>query len=303
MVEKTNNRIVGIIFVLLGASFWGIGGTASDYLFDQAHINVNWFVSARLVISGLLLLGAQMLMGGKRAVFTIWKDSRSRLPLIIFSLFGMLLVQYSYMASIEAGNAAVATLLQYLAPIYIIIWMIIRGHERLQMSDVVAIFLTIVGTLLLLTNGSFEGLSVSGVALLWGIASGLSLAFYTLYARRLLDVYSSVTVVGWAMLIAGVCMNLVHPVWQVDMQDWTLMTVIVLGFTIIFGTTLAFWMFIKSLEYLEAKETTLLGTVEPLMAVLSSIIWLHLPFGVWQVVGMLLILVLVVYLSLAKKEI
>lgn len=213
----------------------------------------------------------------------------------------MLLVQYSYMASIEAGNAAVATLLQYLAPIYILIWLILKGHQKLQISDVIAILLTILGTLLLLTNGSFNGLSVPFISLIWGFISGISLAFYTLYARKLLDFYSSVTVVGWAMLIVGLCMNTFHPIWEVETHDWSVLTVIVLGFTVIFGTTLAFWMFIKSLEYLEAKETTLLGTVEPLTAVASSVIWLNLPFGSWQIVGMILILILVVYLSVAKK--
>ncbi|QUW23608.1 EamA family transporter [Sporosarcina sp. Marseille-Q4063] len=301
-MKNTNNRYVGIIFVILGASFWGIGGTAAGYLFEMANINVNWYVSTRLIISGLLLLGVQVMLTGRKKVFTIWKDSKKRIPLIIFSLFGMLLVQYSYMASIEAGNAAVATLLQYLAPVYIILWLIFRGLQRLQVLDIIAIFLTVLGTLLLLTNGSFNGLSVSGIAIVWGIISGISLTFYTLYARNLLGFYSSVTVVGWAMLIAGVCMNIVHPVWRVETHDWSLSTFIVLGFTIIFGTTLAFWMFIKSLEYLEAKETTLLGTVEPLTAVVSSVIWLNLPFGTWQVVGMILILVLVVCLSLTKKE-
>ncbi len=301
MMKNTNKRMTGVIFVLLGASFWGIGGTASDYLFENEGINVNWFVSTRLVISGLLLLGVQMLLTRKRAVFTIWKDRKSRLPLIIFSLFGMLLVQYSYMASIEAGNAAIATLLQYLAPIYILMWLIVKGYQRLQLSDMMVILLTVVGTLLLLTNGSFEALSVSSTALIWGIISGISLAFYTLYARKLLDHYSSVTVVGWAMLIAGIFMNIIHPVWQVNVHDWSFVTIMVLAFTIIFGTTLAFWMFINSLAYLEAKETTLLGTVEPLTAVVSSVIWLNLPFGSWQVMGMILILFLVVYLALARK--
>ncbi|MFD1445493.1 DMT family transporter [Oceanobacillus profundus] len=292
---------MGIIFVLMGASFWGIGGTAANYLFETADISVNWFVSTRLVISGILLLGIQLLLTGRKTVFTIWKNPQKRLSLIIFSLLGMLLVQYSYMASIAEGNAAVATLLQYLAPIYIIIWVIFRGHQRLHVSDVIAILLTIIGTLLLLTNGSFKGLSVPGIAIVWGIISGLSLAFYTLYARNLLRFYSSVTVVGWAMIIAGVCMNIIHPIWRVETQDWSAATIGVLGFSIIFGTTLAFWMFIKSLEYLEAKETTLLGTVEPLTAVVSSIIWLSIPFGLWQVIGMALILILIVYLSLVKK--
>lgn len=301
MMKSSNKGMTGVIFVLLGASFWGIGGTASDYLFENSGVNINWFVSTRLVISGLLLLGIQMLLTGKSTVFTIWTDRKSRLPLIIFSLFGMLLVQYSYMASIEAGNAAIATLLQYLAPIYILIWLIVRGYQKLQVSDVMVILLTVVGTLLLLTNGSFEALSVPSIALIWGIISGLSLAFYTLYAGKLLDHYSSVTVVGWAMLIAGVFMNVIHPVWKVNVLDWSFITVLILAFTIIFGTTLAFWMFIKSLEYLEAKETTLLGTVEPLTAVVSSVIWLNLPFGLWQVMGMILILLLVVYLALARR--
>lgn len=103
------------------------------------------------------------------------------------------------------------------------------------------------------------------------------------------------------MLIAGISMNMIHPIWKVDVHDWSFLTIIILAFTIIFGTTLAFWMFIKSLEYLEAKETTLLGTVEPLTAVVSSIIWLNLPFGSWQVMGMILILFLVIYLALARK--
>lgn len=103
------------------------------------------------------------------------------------------------------------------------------------------------------------------------------------------------------MLISGLCMNMIHPVWKVEVQDWSLIMMLVLAFTIHFGTTIAFWMFIKSLEYLEAKETTLLGTVEPLTAVVSSVIWLNLPFGLLQVVGMILILVMVVYLSLARK--
>src|SRR5699024_8221396 len=114
----------------------------------------------------------------------------------------------------------------------------------------------------------------------------------------------SVSVVGWAMLISGLCMNMIHQVWKVEVQDWSLITMLVLAFTILFVTTIAFWMFIKSLEYLEEKETTLLGTVEPLYAVVSSVIsviLLNLPFGFLQFVGMILILLMVVYLSLARK--
>ncbi|MFB6804180.1 DMT family transporter [Peribacillus butanolivorans] len=296
------NRLIGIFFVIFGASFWGVGGTVAQHLFQSGNIDVDWFVTTRLFIGGILLLSSQLVSSNRKHLFQIWKEPTSRNRLITFSLFGMLLVQYSYMASIALGNAAVATLLQYLAPIFIIFYFIVKGIQKLTRSDLLAISLTLLGTFLLLTNGSFNNLSVPFSGVIWGVISGLSLAFYTLYARSLLESFSSVIVVGWAMLLAGIVMNFVHPIWAIEAINWSASIYIALGFTILFGTALAFWMFIKSLEYLTAKETTLLGTVEPLTAVVSSILWLQLPFGTWQIVGGLLILVLVVYLSLQNKK-
>ncbi|MGG0284391.1 DMT family transporter [Peribacillus butanolivorans] len=296
------NRLIGIFFVIFGASFWGVGGTVAQHLFQSGNIDVDWFVTTRLLIGGILLLSSQLVSSNRKHLFQIWREPTSRNRLITFSLFGMLLVQYSYMASIALGNAAVATLLQYLAPIFIIFYFIVKGIQKLTRSDLLAISLTLLGTFLLLTNGSFNNLSVPFSAVIWGVISGLSLAFYTLYARSLLESFSSVIVVGWAMLLAGIMMNFVHPIWTIEATNWSASIYIALGFTILFGTALAFWMFIKSLEYLTAKETTLLGTVEPLTAVVSSILWLQLPFGTWQIVGGFLILVLVVYLSLQNKK-
>ena len=65
-------------------------------------------------------------------VFSIFREKIVVTRLVIFSILGMLLVQYSYMASIDYGNAAIATLLQYIAPVYIIIWYVLRGQDRIK---------------------------------------------------------------------------------------------------------------------------------------------------------------------------
>ena len=67
------------------------------------------------------------------SLFDIFKNKHSLFQLFIFSIFGMLLVQYAYMASINFGNTAIATLLQYIAPVYIIIWYVIRRKERFKL--------------------------------------------------------------------------------------------------------------------------------------------------------------------------
>lgn len=299
---KIQKRMIGIILAIVGASFWGLGGTVSDYLFRYRHIDINWYVTARLILSGIILMIIFKILNPHRSIFIIFTKFTSTLQLLIFSIFGMLLVQYSYMASIDEGNAAIATLLQYIAPVYIIFWYVARRKATFKFFDVLAITLTLTGTFLLLTNGSLDRLVVPTSNITWGVISGLALAFYTIYATKLLVNFSSILVVGWAMLISGILMNFKAPLWQFDISQITFSTLSYLSFGIIGGTAIAFFFFIKSLQYLSAKETTLFGTIEPVMAIVASAFWLKVTFLPFQLVGIVLIILLILMLSLKKDH-
>lgn len=295
-----NKRILGILLALIGGSLWGLNGTVSQYLFQHQNIDVNWFVTARLIGAGIILLAIQCIR--KKPIFTVWTNAKFRWQLLLFSIVGMLGVQYSYMASISYGNSAVATLLQYLAPIFIVLYLIMTKQQPFLKLDALVIAATLIGSWLLLTNGQIGSLSVSTPAIIWGIISALTLAFYTLYAKTLLAHFSALVVIGWGMLIAGLVMNFIHSIWTVEPSLFNLNTNLALFFTIFFGTAIAFWFFFQSVGYLSAKETTLLGTVEPLMAILSSVLWLALPFSWIQAAGAALILGVVLVISLIPKK-
>lgn len=294
-------RWPGFIFVILGASFWGIGGTVAQRLFQQESITVEWLVSIRLLIAGILLLFLSFIRDRKQ-VLKIWSDKKARIQIVIFGLLGMLAVQYTYMASIQLGNAAVATLLQYLAPVFIILYLVLAKVSKLKARDLFAVVLALSGTFLLLTNGSLASLSVPVSSVIWGILSGIALAFYTLYAGGLLRKWGSLNVIGWAMIIGGIGMSIIQPPWSVDTSNWALETYLYLGFVIFFGTMIAFWFYIESLKYLKPQETTLLGSLEPLTAIITSVLWLHIPFGTYQFLGASLILFMVLYLSFFKDK-
>lgn len=287
---------------ILGASFWGLGGTVSDYLFKHQNIDINWYVTSRLLISGLLLLTIFKILNPRQSIFIVFRNVTNTIQLLIFSTLGMLLVQYAYMASINYGNAAIATLLQYIAPVYIILWFIIRKKETFKLFDVIAILLTLTGTFLLLTNGSLDSLMVSSSSMIWGIISGLSLAFYTIYASNLLSKFPAILVVGWAMLISGILMNFKAPIWQFTMSQIDISVILYLAFGIILGTAMAFFFFIKSSNYLSAKETTLFGTIEPVIAIVASALWLKVVFLPFQLLGIVLIIILILALSLKKDK-
>ncbi len=259
-------------------------------------------MTTRLLIAGFLLLAVHFFRNDRSQIIGVWKTRRIAIQLIIFGLLGMLAVQYTYMASIKHGNAAVATLLQYLAPVMIIVYLIFRKQAVLTRRDLLTVSLALVGCFFLLTNGSITQLSVPTPAIIWGVLSGVALAFYTLYAIPLLKQYDSLVIVGWAMIIGSFALSFVHPPWQMDFTSLTVEAYLYLVFVIIFGTMIAFWFYIESLQSLVAKESSLLGSTEPLAAVFTTVFWLIEPFGTFQWFGTTCIILMIFVLALNKDS-
>ncbi|WP_338421153.1 DMT family transporter [Staphylococcus massiliensis] len=104
------------------------------------------------------------------------------------------------------------------------------------------------------------------------------------------------------MLIGGIGLSFIYPPWHMDYLSWSMMTIICFMISIVFGTMIAFWFYIESLNYISPQEAGVLGTIEPLMAILTSVLWLHVSFGIFQMVGVLCIIMMVVYLSIADSK-
>lgn len=303
-----SGRLKGIIMVITGASLWGLSGTAAQQLFQQEHVSTEWLVTIRLLISGSILLLFSSFGSKKSEVLGIWKQKKDANKLILFGLLGMLAVQYTYFASIKEGNAAVATLLQYLAPIFITVYLIFKWNIRPTQIDFISIALSLIGTFFLLTNGFIDNLAVSTPAIIWGILSGLSLAFYSLYSKELLEKSSSSVIVGWGMIIGGVGVTILHFfstnefILLSGMKYLQLNNLFLIAFVVIFGTLIAFYLYLDSIRYLTPKETTLFGCTEPLAAIISSILILHVPFQSFQLLGALCVIVMVLVLSQKPDE-
>lgn len=297
-----SSRSKGLLLVIIGATCWGIGGTVAKKLFEQFAVDVNWLVSTRLLAAGILLLTLQAILGGRSAVTSVWQHKFTAGRLILFGLAGMLAVQYTYMASIQHGNAAVATLLQYLSPVMIIMYLLLRRQMALSSRDLTMVTLALLGCFLLLTNGSLAGLTVPIPAIIWGVLSGVTAAFYTLYAAALVREHDSLTIVGWAMMIGGCGLSILHPPWQADFAHMAPTIWLYMAFIIIFGTMIAFWFYVKSLQYLSAREVSLLGSLEPLAAVITTVFWLHTPFGWFQWLGTACIIGLILLLTLNRQS-
>jgi drug/metabolite transporter (DMT)-like permease len=296
---RVEPRIKGIVLVIISAMLWGVSGTVAQYLFQRRGFSSEWLVVIRLLISGMILL-LYAVMKKDKNVWRIWQSKHNAFSLLLFSVIGMLGVQYTYFAAIQYGNAATATILQYLSPIIITCYITMYSKKLPSLQEIMAIILAMMGTFLIITKGNVHSISISKLALFWGIASAFAAAFYTLQPRRLLNKWSSTIVVGWGMLIGGISFSFIHQPWNFT-GEWSIASMFAVIFVVLFGTLIAFHCYLESLKYIKPTEASILSSVEPLSAAFLSVLWLKVALGIVQWLGIVCIIIAIVVLSRVKK--
>jgi drug/metabolite transporter (DMT)-like permease len=297
---KFQPRIKGIMLVITGAMLWGVSGTVAQYLFQKKGFSPEWLVDIRLLAAGLILL-LYAFMRGKQDIWRIWRCKHSILSLILFSIIGMVGSQYTYFAAIKYGNAATATILQYLSPVIITFYLAIRTKKTPDLKETIAVTLAMVGTFFIITRGNVHSISISKLALFWGISSAFAAAFYTLQPGQLIAKWGSTVIVAWGMLIGGIAFSFIHQPWNFTGQ-WSIGSIFAVIFVVLFGTLVAYSCYLESLKYIQPTEASILSSVEPLSAAFLSVIWLHTPLSMSQWLGTACIILTVVILSNARNK-
>ncbi|WP_326983666.1 EamA family transporter [Chryseobacterium sp. MYb264] len=295
------NILKGFLLAVLAALLWGVSGTFGQFLFQQRGINIEWLITMRMLISGFcLLLFAKF--GEKQNLFEIWKNKKNAMQLIIFSIAGMLAVQYTYFAAIKHSNAATATVLQYSGPVIIAIYLAFKNKKLPVFLEMIAIILAVAGTVLLVTHGNLSSLSISLTALLFGIASAVALAIYTLQPVKLLSKYKPSLIIGWGMFCGGFAFSFVKAPWVVD-GIWDVQTYWYTIFIVIFGTLVPFYAYLQAVQIIGGQKTSLLASLEPLSATILAVLWLNVSFTTIDWIGSIFIISTVFLLSKKAKKV
>ncbi|WP_297336373.1 EamA family transporter [Algoriphagus sp.] len=289
----------GFILALLAAIFWGVAGNCAQFLFEEKQFDPAWLVTWRLLLAGFILLLIDAKNHGLK-VFNIWKNKQDAWSILIFGILGMLAVQYTYFYSIQLSNAATATVIQYLGPVFIVAFFALKHRKWPLAIEFLSLSLALGGTFLLVTHGTIDTLVISKKAILWGLLSALTFAFYSIYPVELLSRHSSVRVTGWAMFLGGLVFSIESEPWNLQGQ-WDLETGAAFSFIIIFGSILSFLFFMKAIPLIGSQTASLVCSVEPLSAAFMAVIWLGVSFTGLDWLGTFMILGTVALLTLATK--
>ena len=292
-------QVSGILLTMLGAILWGISGTSVQFLSNLRDMNLEWLVTVRLILAGLFTVIYAWFKFGN-SIFNVFHNVKDTLGLIVFGVFGMALCQYTYFKSIAIAGAGIATVLQYLAPSMIIIYLLARYGKRPSKGEIVSVILALVGTICLMGN---DGLSIESfplMVLVWGLLSAVGVAVYSISPVDLLYKYGTLPIVGFGMLISGIVAAILfhqpnsYAVWDV----WTVVGCLNVIFL---GTIVSFNAYLEGVKRIGAVPGSILSSIEPISAAFFSWAFLGNEFSLLGLIGMAMIISTVVIIALEKR--
>lgn len=291
----------GYALAALAALFWATGGLTAKWLFTPAGPDTAaWRVPPLgIVVDPVVLSGARAFSAF--AVLVVYlavsrryalRISRRHLPFfVVFGVAGLAGVHFTYFKAISHTNVATAILLEYLAPVIVLIVSVLFLGERLTWTLPTGVTLSILGCAFVVGALGGDGLAVSPEGIAWGLASAVFFAAYSLMGRYAARRFSPWTTLVYGLGFASLfwLVYLRGPTGVSDAFVSTGSTAAVL-FIAVASTIIPFAAFLKALHYIDPTRATIVATLEPVIAGVAAFFALGETFGLTQLFGGFLVL-------------
>jgi drug/metabolite transporter (DMT)-like permease len=229
----------------------------------------------------------------------------------LLGILGLAASNYFYYFAIEKTTVATAIVLQYVAPVWVLLYMLARRLQRPTLLRVSGVILAVAGCALAVgevaTRQGFPWLGLSGVrfSVVGVVAAELaavSFAFYNVYGQHLLQIYPRWTVLVYSLLGASVFWLLLNPPWKIVAQhysggQWMFMLV----FSIV-SMLIPFSLYFAGLQHLDPTRAIVTACLEPVWAILLTAITLREFVSPTQVVGIVVVLLATILVQRPDRE-
>jgi drug/metabolite transporter (DMT)-like permease len=287
----------GFAYVVLAAVCWAAGGSASKFLFNNG-ITPFQMVQLRLTIATAIL--ALWLLCRSRNLLKI--EGKDVFYFLVLGTLGMAAVNITYLFAISRLNVAVAILLEYLASIFIALYAVVFMRDRLTALTKLAIICAVSGCYLVVGAYNINILNLNLAGIISGLLAALAFAWWSVHGEYGMRRYNPWTVLFFAMLVATVEWNILHPpmesllhVYTVEIWFWIL-------FIAIIGTILPFGLYYEGINLIRSTRASITSTLEPIMAGIFAFFFLNEVMEPLQLLGGGLVIAAVIMLQVKQEH-
>lgn len=283
--------------VLAAGTFWGTMGFFARSLYAAGFGPLE--VAQTRITTGLLLVGLYILLFNRSQFKVKLKDIWCFLGTGIVSL---LLFSTCYFSALNYTSLAVAAILLYTAPFFVMLMSLVLFKEKMNGKKVFALLLAFTGCVLVSGVGGDE--SFSWIGILLGLGSGFFYALYSIFGRYAINRgYGAWTMTFYTFLFCSIGCAFLSD-WQVigsvmAADSANILWVLGLGFVTAF---LPYVLYSTGLEHMESSKASILASVEPVVSALFGVFVFHETMSLWGALGIVMVLGAIVVLNIKMKS-
>ena len=305
---KINNSPVRGYFYIASATFlWGIAATLGRAAFtgrllprgNSVHaIDPLILSQCRTSFSLLVLLPILITARG-------WK--KLKLPSADFGrccllgVFGVAASNYLYYFAIQKTNVATAIILQYTAPVWVLLYMVARGLQKPTLQRVSAVALAVMGCALAIGVVGVGEFRLNAEGVMAALLAAFSFAFYNVGGHRVLARFDRWQVLLWTLLAASTFWLVVNPPWKIVAAHFsTGQWLFLLTFSLI-SVLAPFALYFAGLQHLEPTRAIVASCLEPVFSIVIAALVLGELMKPIQTLGIVFVLIAIVLIQLPER--
>jgi drug/metabolite transporter (DMT)-like permease len=288
---------------------FALGGIAAKVL-REANMDAFRLTQIRTSSAALILL-AYILLKDKSQL----KATRSEIKdLIIFGVIGIAAVTSFYFFAIKYLYVSVALIIEFTAPIWIVLYL--KFVKKKSVPPTMWVGITFAFSGLILISQIWSGSSLHPLGVFVAFLDALALALYFIFADRLSQTRSSISLITWGMSVAAIFFALILPWWNFPFEfltdtyslqgelsaysapGWALILWIV-----VIGTVIPYLLTVTAIRELSASTSSVIGMIEPVIA--GAIAWwlLSEAFNTVQLIGCCVVLIGIYFADKARQKV
>lgn len=297
----------GYSFIAAAALFWGISATLGRAAFTgrlasgaQVHpIEPLILAQSRTTISLLLLGPILLLVRGTHSLGMKWRDFGL---CVLLGVAGMAASNYFYYLSIQKTSVATAIILQYTAPIWVLVYMLARRLQHATLQRLLSVGLAVFGAAMAIGIFSSGQIRINAIGVIAAQLAAISFAFYNILGARLLQQYDRWRVLLYVLIGAAAFWQFINPPWKIAQahysgDQW--------AFMILFAITsilVPFSFYFGGLQFLDATRAIVTSCLEPVFSIVIAALFLGEIVGPLQVVGIVIVLAATILVQMPDRK-
>jgi drug/metabolite transporter (DMT)-like permease len=308
----------GYLCVASAALCWGISASLGRAVFTGrlkiagetvGFIPPMMLAQSRTTFSFLILIAVMLCVRGWRGVAM---RPTEILRCMMLGIFGIAVSNFFYYFAIEKTTVATAIILEYIAPVFVLLFMLARGRQRATTVRILGVALAVIGSVLAIGVVSGRAgfpwvameahrLKFQGIGVLSALVAAVGFAFWNVYGGCLVETGDRWRVIMWAMFGAAVAWILINPPARIIAAHYQPRQWLFLLIFSISSALVPFSLYLWGLQRLDPTRAIVTSCLEPVFAVIIAALALGETVNSIQILGIAVTLTATILVQIPER--